>query len=230
MRKSNRTNSLVIVSDHTKSLYEDRWEGDIFHYTGMGMEGDQDLNYMQNRTLAENDRNGVGVFLFEVFNSGQYVYQGEVVLHGKPYQEVQPDANDKLRKVWVFPLKVIDSTTPVAVSEDSLLEKQTQRERAARKLTDKVLELRARFSKKGVGSRPVVSNVFERNQYVSEYVKRRAGGICQLCGKPAPFKDKSNQPFLRTLSESHFNSIGGSNFGLNSLFSKILPGRECGNK
>lgn len=24
----------MIVSDHTKSLYDDRWEGDTLHYTG----------------------------------------------------------------------------------------------------------------------------------------------------------------------------------------------------
>jgi len=36
MRRSKTTNSLVIISDHTKGLYEDKWFGDIIHYTGMG--------------------------------------------------------------------------------------------------------------------------------------------------------------------------------------------------
>ena len=35
MRRSLRTNTLALISDHTKSLYEDRRIGDIFHYTGM---------------------------------------------------------------------------------------------------------------------------------------------------------------------------------------------------
>ena len=36
MRRSKATNTLVLVSDHTKSLYHDRWIDGLFHYTGMG--------------------------------------------------------------------------------------------------------------------------------------------------------------------------------------------------
>ena len=46
MRRSKRTNSLVLISDQTK-LYNDRWQGDILHYTGMGQTGDQDFSYIQ---------------------------------------------------------------------------------------------------------------------------------------------------------------------------------------
>ena len=63
MRRSKRTNSLVIVSDHTKSIYEDRWEKDIFHYTGMGLNGDQSLSFAQNKTLNESQTNEVDVFV-----------------------------------------------------------------------------------------------------------------------------------------------------------------------
>ena len=40
---------------------------------------------------------------------------------------------------------------------------------------------------------------YERNVYVAELAKRRANGICQLCDHPAPFANKSGDPFL----ESH---------------------------
>lgn len=66
MRKSNATNTLVIVSDNTKGLYEDRWEKDILHYTGMGKNGDQNIDFPQNKTLDESNTNGIEVFLFEV--------------------------------------------------------------------------------------------------------------------------------------------------------------------
>jgi len=36
MRKSNSTNSLVLISNHINSIYDDRWIDDVFHYTGMG--------------------------------------------------------------------------------------------------------------------------------------------------------------------------------------------------
>ena len=43
MRKSNKTNSLVIISDHSKGTYENRWEEGVFHYTGMELKGEQKL-------------------------------------------------------------------------------------------------------------------------------------------------------------------------------------------
>lgn len=52
MRRSISTNTLVIVSDHTKSIYEDRWIGNVFHYTGMGLTGDQRIDATQNKTVA----------------------------------------------------------------------------------------------------------------------------------------------------------------------------------
>lgn len=39
---------------------------------------------------------------------------------------------------------------------------------------------------------------FVRDRYISEYAKRRAQGICQLCGEPAPFTDRDGVPFLET--------------------------------
>ena len=80
MRKSNRTNTLVIISDKTKPFYFDEWKGDILHYTGMGITGNQDINYSQNKTLKESKNNGVEVHLFEVFYPCKYTYQGIVEL------------------------------------------------------------------------------------------------------------------------------------------------------
>ena len=31
MRRSRQTNTLVIISDYTKGLYEDKWQGDIYN-------------------------------------------------------------------------------------------------------------------------------------------------------------------------------------------------------
>jgi len=106
MRRSRRTNSLVLVSKGSAGTYYDRWEGQVFHYTGMGLLGDQDLSYAQNRTLAESDTNGVAVFLFENPSPDQYVFVGPARLGGSPYSERQPDVDDNDRLVWVFPLKV----------------------------------------------------------------------------------------------------------------------------
>lgn len=88
MRRSLDTNTLVLVSNHVKSIYDDRWIGDVFHYTGMGAQGHQSRSFMQNKTLDESSSNGVEVHLFEVDRDQEYRYQGRVQLAADPYSEV----------------------------------------------------------------------------------------------------------------------------------------------
>lgn len=107
MRKSNKTNTLVLVSDYTRGIYHDKWIAGVLHYTGMGLSGDQDINYMQNRTLNESDHNGVDVHLFEVMEPTVYTYCGRIKLVGKPYTEIQPDQDGIDRKVWMFPIQPV---------------------------------------------------------------------------------------------------------------------------
>ncbi len=107
MRKSNTTNTLVIVSDYTRGIYHDKWIGGVLHYTGMGLSGNQDINYMQNRTLNESGHNGVDVHLFEVMDSGQYTYCGRIKLVARPYTETQPDEDGRDRLVWMFPVQPV---------------------------------------------------------------------------------------------------------------------------
>ncbi len=107
MRRSHATNTLVIVSDYTKGLYQDKWIGGTLHYTGMGKVGDQDINWSQNATLAECGNNGVDVHLFEVIDPGEYIYCGRIELVDRPYTETQPDDNGDDRLVWMFPVRPV---------------------------------------------------------------------------------------------------------------------------
>lgn len=109
MRRAHRTNSLVLISKTSGATYFDRWEGDVFHYTGMGLVGDQSLDRAQNRTLAESDTNGVAVFLFENTRPNEYVFVGRVQLATAPYPETQRDKDGNERRVWVFPLRVVST-------------------------------------------------------------------------------------------------------------------------
>ena len=196
MRRSHRTNALVIISDHTKGYYKDKWENAILHYTGMGLTGDQSLVFAQNKTLAESASNSVSVFLFEVFEEGKYVYQGPAQLAGKPYQETQPDQNDKPRKVWMYPLHLVDQDRPAPMDEETLRRIQTAEEHKAARLSLDELKRRVELAPKKSGTREVISKQHDRNPYVAEYVKRRANGICELCSNPAPFMNKHKEPYL----------------------------------
>lgn len=199
MRRSNTTNTLTIVTDHTKGLYDDRWEGDILHYTGMGKNGDQDINFAQNRTLNESNKNGVDVFLFEVVKEKEYTYLGSIVLCGEPYQEEQPGEDGRKRKVWIFPVKLKHSEEASLIAKSLMEQNFSEKQKKARRLSNTEVKERAeQTGTKNVGSRNAVVKTYERNPYVTEYAKRRAKGICGLCEQQAPFLNKNGEPYLET--------------------------------
>jgi 5-methylcytosine-specific restriction protein A len=107
MRRSIATNTLVVINDQTKGVYRDLWKDGVLHYTGMGLKGDQMIDFKQNKTLRDSLHNGVKVYLFEILLSGLYTYRGEVKLVAEPYQARQSDKNGLSRSVWIFPLKPI---------------------------------------------------------------------------------------------------------------------------
>jgi 5-methylcytosine-specific restriction protein A len=198
MRRSIRTNSLVLISDHTKSTYEDKWIGKISHYTGMGLTGEQSLSFHQNKTLVESKESGVNLYLFEVFEEGHYVYIGEVELADGPYRSRQPDSEKTIRDVYIFPLKLKGRKRPPLLKKELLETKEEIIRKKAHKLPLAELEFQAKYSFKEGGKREVVSEVYERDSIVSEYTKRKADGICQLCNQPAPFRNLDGEPYLET--------------------------------
>ena len=109
MRRSIRANSLILFSLHnTGNPYEDKWGDDgVMHYTGMGLTGDQSIDYAQNKTLAQSRSNGVHVHLFESYESNNYIYRGQVTLVGDPYYDRQRDADGRMRQVVKFPIRQI---------------------------------------------------------------------------------------------------------------------------
>ena len=197
MRKSNTYNCLVLISDHTKGLYEDKWYGDVLHYTGMGQTGDQVLTGNQNGTLFYSKSNGVEVHLFEVMDPGEYTYRGIVSLVADPYQEEQPDVTGAPRKVWMFPIR--PSTGAPVLTEEEFQHAQNKKREQAEGMKLSALEKAAKAnSTSNPGTRIVNSKEIVRDPYVSEYAKRLAAGKCELCRQPAPFSDSKGKPYLET--------------------------------
>ncbi|WP_123301294.1 HNH endonuclease [Vibrio crassostreae] len=196
MRRSHKTNTLVIVSNHIKSIYDDRWVGDVLHYTGMGSKGDQSLTFQQNKTLAESRTNGVAVHLFEVFKDQEYTYVGEVALDGEAYSETQDDEQGNPRKAYLFPLQLVTGERQVKKEDRDSVE--SVRVRKAKKLTVEELQALAAKGRKTATRYQQKSTSYERNIWVAELAKRLAKGQCQLCLKPAPFNNTKGDPYLET--------------------------------
>lgn len=211
MRRSHKTNSLILVSNHIESIYDDKWENNIFHYTGTGRNGDQSFSFSQNKTLLESNTNGITVYLFEVFKQHQYTYQGVVKLADEPYFDKQPDENLKARRVCVFPLKLVQGIPIKMNSLQTLKRKSNSIFKLYKSLSNKELKKlieepdtnHSNNRSLSIISRPI------RRETVILYTLKRANGICQLCNQPAPFLNKNGIPFLE-VHHIDFLSEGGS--------------------
>ena len=199
MKKSNSYNALVLLSDHeSDNIYDDYWYGNILYYTGMGIVGNQRLDFYENKTLNESNENGVTVYLFEGFEHHGYVYRGIVRLAGTPFQKEERDKSGSIRKVWKFPLELCSKQSYL---EQKLIDEEQAYKRAvAQRMSTTALRKKAKdasqYSKSS--TREVISQVHERNELIREYSLRRADGVCELCHQDAPFKVK-DVPYL----ESH---------------------------
>ena len=74
--------------------------------------------------------------------------------------------------------------------------KSSDRENEVSNLSDATLVKKAQAAPAKPQSSTAVSVTFVRNRYVSELAKRRAGGKCELCRKPAPFNSATGEPYL----------------------------------
>ncbi len=201
MRRAKRTNTLVLTANHNNPLYDDQWTDDgILNYTGMGKKGDQSISKAQNKTLALSNTNGIRVYLFESYKDNEYYYDGEVELAGPIYQSDELDEDQVMRKVVKFPLRRKTGSSQIIVDISDIEQSEKEKIKEVRKKSAKEIKEKAKIiNNNDISIKEVKALYRERNQFVSEYTKDRANGICDLCGKKAPFKDKNGKPYL----ESH---------------------------
>lgn len=110
IRISKRTKTVVLVINTFKGCYNDiSWQDGILNYRGSGSKGNQSIEKGLNKSLLLAFRSNTPVYLFDVKKDKEYSYLGEVVLSNEPFQEEQPDKEGKMRKVWMFPLKLKNS-------------------------------------------------------------------------------------------------------------------------
>ncbi len=100
-------NNLLLLFITEKSKCENKSDGDILKYMGSG-KGNQSLDRMVNKRLANSIQNNTEIYLFKWVDSERCKFIGKMCLAGDPYYEMwETEDGDKERKV-IFPLKKIN--------------------------------------------------------------------------------------------------------------------------
>lgn len=223
MRRSIATNSLVLIAKHVNPLYDDQWTEDgLLNYTGMGTVGDQSVSFGQNKTLATAKQNNIKVYLFESYKENEYYFFGEVELCGSIFTAKELDADGNLRNVLKFPLRRIDDSNKTIINIEDIENSEKEKAKIVRKLSQEAIKEKVKNIKSNVVTKEVKTVYRERNQFIAEYTKNRANGICDLCGEPAPFFDKNGKPYL----ESH-HVITLANGGPDVIYNTVAICPNC---
>ena len=95
--------------------YCDRIEGDVLVYTAQGKAGDQNLSGRNKRLI---EQYSLPIPFFGFSNTGKQTYRFlgllELLRH---YQETQPDAQGRMRKVWLFEFRIHNDLNVVPLDQ-----------------------------------------------------------------------------------------------------------------
>ncbi len=175
--------------------YKDEFRSDgIFWYTGEGQIGDMEMT-KGNLAIYEHERRNKKLLLFEYVKIAHVRFLGEA-LYISYHIEDRLDVNDKIRKVFIFHLALIEKNTteeeigPAQVYKPKLILKKETTLEELRKLA--ISKTSNHLSKK-----EIITHIAIRAEAIKKYVLMRANGICEGCRTDAPFNTRYG-PFLET--------------------------------
>ncbi|MBR9652724.1 hypothetical protein [Thalassovita aquimarina] len=170
--------------------YEDGWKGEnIFLYTGEGQKGN--MRFVRgNAAVRDHVANGKELLLFEALGHSKPVrFIGNFACQSwDTYQGT--DNNNDLRECIRFHL--VKLTPDMEPSPDEAI--PVRGDAGLIDLRERAMRAAVSSPSKNWANAP--ASYRARSRAVREYVLARAGGRCELTGKPAPFLTKSGQPYL----------------------------------
>ena len=175
--------------------YRDGFRQDgIFQYIGEGQVGDMEMKG-GNLAIRDHLTTGKALHLFEILRQGRVRDAGEATYLDHSEQR-GPDKHGHDRRVLVFELGLQGSASGGEAAIIGFSQKRT----------GKLWKMSLRSLREGATRTPRDSaskeerkqDVYARSECVRVYVLRRAGGICEGCGKEAPFLAMNERPFLET--------------------------------
>ena len=134
--------------------------------------------------------------LFEDLGNGHLRYVGEAAYLGY-HEQLAPDRTGKQRKAFVFELALDSPAAGTPQTDVREPGPQAARDKRlwARPLQD-LRRLALETPPASASAQERRANAYTRSEAVRVYVLRRANGVCEGCGAPAPFTTAAGRPYL----------------------------------
>lgn len=173
--------------------YHDGWTEDrVFLYSGVSHVGDMEFTG-GNKAVREHAKDGRDLHLFEQVTAGRVRYLGGFACCSWHFRRAK-DKSGKPRRAIIFhlvPLAEVHTPAPSSPSAPTQLPLDLQPLGELRK------KAFAGASEAEEASPRKAKRVYdERSEALRAYVLRRARGVCEACGKSAPFHRRDGSPYL----------------------------------
>lgn len=169
--------------------YEDGWqENNIFWYSGEGTIGDMEFK-RGNLAIRDHIKNGKELHLFDIIGDGNVRYVGQMLYVGHHFDESR-DKDGNRRKRIVFELEPIEADYPDDGVYDTSLDEMY--DSSLKDLRKHALAAAV----ESVSAKEIHTKYRERSRIIKVYALKRADGICEGCGQPAPFHKLDGIPYL----------------------------------
>lgn len=190
-------------------------ENGLFIYTGEGQVGP--MQFLRgNRAILNHIEDGKELLLFSsTRKSGIYRFKGTFLCAGWG-NKIGPDRDGNPRELIQFHLTsssalsahLQNESSEAVVSENISMDEMRKRAYAA--------------VENKVSTAPVVSqkNVYKRSEDVKAYVLARAKGVCESCGKAAPFLNREGKSYLEA---HHIRQLSDDGLDIPSWMAAICP-------
>jgi 5-methylcytosine-specific restriction protein A len=194
---------LIFIFTGTVGLahgYADEWDADgVFHYFGEGRTGHMKFSG-GNAAIRDHAENEKEIHLFEKGASKGVRYLGEVICSGYEWRTAKDSTGDD-RQAIVFqlvqPRGVLGQESEVGPPPGESLA-----ELAAAADADPTEE---------GGPKDGLRKTYARSQALKLFVRARANGKCEGCGKAAPFLTKGRTPYLEAHHTNRLSDSGPGN-------------------
>ena len=148
------------------------------------------------RAIRDHAGNGKILALFEQASKGFVRFMGFADYMGHHFED-RPDVEENQRSAIVFELAMQPATPTQNTAIDPPASSQRLSEKEAQSLSlEELREIAISGQPKTANKKTRRIATYNRSLAVRRYVLKRANGTCEGCGKPAPFVNKKDDPYL----------------------------------